>query len=224
MAIPYKFLKEAAEWDDEQAQKMKAKLEEMQYQASLQALQQQMQQYQYKYQFQNSLGQIINWGTQLQPLQQMPSIPAVQIDRARIDALKNVEARRPLARVPDRIEPIIAWRAWQPSGKQLKAIGQGMAWPAKKPMKAKCVSRGGHKAPEMQCECGIWAFRDLETLLPAADSYASQDLIVGSVYLWGRVIECENGYRAEFAYPKELWCLKPEHEELGLVYNVPVRV
>lgn len=220
MAIPYKFLKETSEWDDEQARQMKAKLEELQYQASLQMLQQQMQQYQYQNAFLaggSALGSPFQY-------QAIPATPAVQIDRSRISQLKTVEARAALPRIPDRIEPIIAWRAWTPSGKQLKAIGQGVAWPAKKPMKAKCVSRGGHKAPDMSCECGIWAFRDLDTLLPAADSYATRDLIVGSVYLWGRVIECENGFRAEYAYPKELWCMKPEHEELGLVYNVPVRV
>lgn len=47
--------------------------------------------------------------------------------------------------------------------------------------------------------------------------------VIGAVYLWGRVIEHEIGYRAQFAYPKEIWALKPEHEQLGRIYNVPVR-
>jgi hypothetical protein len=43
------------------------------------------------------------------------------------------------------------------------------------------------------------------------------------VSLWGRVVETENGYRAEHAYPSELWLLDDSLEELGMVYDVPVR-
>jgi len=30
-------------------------------------------------------------------------------------------------------------------------------------------------------------------------------IIRGEVYLWGKIVECEDGYRAEYAYPKKLY-------------------
>jgi hypothetical protein len=53
--------------------------------------------------------------------------------------------------------------------------------------------------PKENCSCGIYAARDanhLEIL-----HYAQQG-ICGEVYLWGKVVEHEQGYRAQFAYPK----------------------
>ena len=50
-------------------------------------------------------------------------------------------------------------------------------------------------------------------------------LVVGTVEIWGRVIECENGFRSEFAYPKELWLLSEDDDlsKLSWTYGVPVR-
>jgi hypothetical protein len=78
-----------------------------------------------------------------------------------------------------------------------------------------------HLAPGKDCTCGVWAFRTLEEFQKMAASY--EVAVVGQVYLWGRILECENGYRAQFAYPKELWLMNGEHESLGWIYDVPVR-
>ena len=47
--------------------------------------------------------------------------------------------------------------------------------------------------------------------------------MIGSVDPWGRVIETENGFRAQYAYPKELWLLEDGLEELGWIYGVKIR-
>jgi hypothetical protein len=59
------------------------------------------------------------------------------------------------------------------------------------------------EAPEEACACGIYALRSRQRLL--SSSYFGLDGAVGSVYLWGKVIPGEDGYRAEYAYPRELW-------------------
>jgi hypothetical protein len=57
----------------------------------------------------------------------------------------------------------------------------------------------------MHCSCGIYAMKNEERLVewwwlcePA--------VCYGIVRLWGRIIEHEDGYRAEYAYPGELVC------------------
>jgi len=57
-----------------------------------------------------------------------------------------------------------------------------------------------HEAPLESCLCGIYAAKDLETLRRVLNG----GLIVGEVYLWGKVIPGELGYRAQYAYPKSL--------------------
>lgn len=243
MAIPYKFLKEAAEWDASEKTKQQARLEELRekwMEQQKQAAQNQFQQY-YNQMLNvpldglaglgasgglQQLGQ--TWGgvqPSSQPITYVTQAPVKpkQINRSRIATLKDVEARKALPRIPDRIEPIIGWRVWQVNDNKLCSVGVSGVWEPMKALHAECENYD-HKAPQLNCQCGMWSFNSLETLLPAADAYDSENIILGSVYLWGKVIECENGFRAEFAYPKELWCMKPEHEELGLIYNVPVRV
>lgn len=47
--------------------------------------------------------------------------------------------------------------------------------------------------------------------------------IIGRVALWGTVVEHSHGYRAQFAYPLELWVLNDEiAEHLAATYNIPV--
>lgn len=68
-----------------------------------------------------------------------------------------------------------------------------------------------------------WAFKELDSLVAALGSKYEDIKVLGQVSLWGRVIETENGYRAQYAYPAELWLFDDSLEELGLVYDVPVR-
>lgn len=146
-----------------------------------------------------------------------------------IKDLVDAPARKITARVPDAVEVITGFRAWRaalvdPDGAgelRLMALGQDEIWPAKKKLQAKCVTKHNHCAPRMDCSCGVWAFQSLEKLIEALKSYCP--VAIGKVSLWGRVIETEHGFRAQYAYPAELWLLDESLEQLGFIYGVPVR-
>lgn len=81
-----------------------------------------------------------------------------------------------------------------------------------------------HEAPGWECNCGIWAFKSLDRLVAVLGEHHYGKLpVLGTVNLWGKVIETENGFRAQYAYPKELWLVDPGQERLGALYKVPVR-
>jgi len=154
-----------------------------------------------------------------------------------IEQFKKVEPYRALQRVPDSIDMIVGWRTWRTTrrGGQwwLQALGQSTAWEPKKKVEAACImsgrptvsGTGDHPAPQKDCTCGFWAFKNVDMLPGAVAGQCndSQITVMGSVDLWGRVVETENGFRAQYAYPKELWLLEDHLEELSWTYGVPVR-
>jgi len=56
-----------------------------------------------------------------------------------------------------------------------------------------------HDAPQANCTCGVYAVKTLDHFRSAGYERFG---IHGEVYLWGKVVEHELGYRAQFAYPK----------------------
>jgi len=56
-----------------------------------------------------------------------------------------------------------------------------------------------HESPVDDCRCGIYAAKDFAHLVRI--KYAEKG-IHGQVALWGSIIECEVGYRAQYGYPK----------------------
>jgi hypothetical protein len=152
--------------------------------------------------------------------------PAPQkLKRDTIEALKKAEPRMVTRRMPDGIVPGVAWRAWKVIAVdgvwKLAALGTTGVWEPKKALEATCNRGTSHPAPHRDCACGIWSFTDLDTLIPALNGY--EVTVFGLVSIWGRVIECEKGFRSQFAYPKELWLTDSSMEQLGYVYGVPVR-
>lgn len=148
------------------------------------------------------------------------------IDLKTIESLKSVEPRKVERRMPDSVSLVTAWRAWglgDANGEwRLKALGQDHSWEPKKRMEAVCAKGiDNHPAPHFSCECGIWAFKSLDLLLEALSGYTVK--VFGNVSLWGRIIETDKGFRAQYAYPKELWLLDSSQEQLGYIYGVPVR-
>src|SRR5579875_2580564 len=102
-----------------------------------------------------------------------------------------------------RIQPIIGWRAWyvcrdRNFTPQLWSVVHALPWPSGSPLVA-------HALPTSLPKAGIYAYRSPEL---AVDEFASSDwgggLVLGSVALWGTVVEHERGYRAQYAYPQEL--------------------
>ena len=113
-------------------------------------------------------------------------------------------------RAPDAIDPIRAWRVWLPSVDvdgslmlcSLTEAGGGARWAAGDPLRASCPT-GEHEAPRGECTCGIYAHKSWASASHHARGVAGA--VVGEVQLWGRVIEHERGYRAQFARPCALW-------------------
>jgi len=116
--------------------------------------------------------------------------------------------------VPDYISPIIGYRVWRWNAAGLKSLN-GEPWSPGKPLVAACrasnrgttVGRAGathdaNDAPREKCTCGVYASKSLEHLRTTGyERYG----ICGEVNLWGTVVEHEQGFRAQFAYPKNLY-------------------
>ena len=132
---------------------------------------------------------------------------------------------------------LTGWRAWTVLGGALHGvgIGSGEPWPPGLRAEAVCTPQmydgprpphpcphcglETHEPPVKTCHCGFWAFKTRESLEQRLT--VGLDRVVGRVALWGRVMEHELGWRAQWAYPLELWA-GDEHRELLQVYRVPV--
>ena len=115
----------------------------------------------------------------------------------------NVSLARELS-VGATTEPIVAWRAWALTGHRdgtellLRPVaGRSRPWRPMEPAEAACKHARLHGAPNVDCSCGLHGTHDVEILrrtrCPA---------VLGRVAFWGRVIEHELGYRAQFGYPQ----------------------
>ena len=116
------------------------------------------------------------------------------------------------------IEPLIGWRVWNlvmhRAGREpaLRPAAAGLGeWFPRHPYRAACARAGAvgsmlqgqHPTPVAACTCGIYASSTLRTLVTSTPSMPAVSA-VGTVALWGRVIEHERGWRAQFAYPDRL--------------------
>lgn len=73
--------------------------------------------------------------------------------------------------------------------------------------------------------CGLYGYKTplmAWHALGTSDEWDESRIVFGEVRLWGRVLEHERGFRAEYAYPGALAALSPVAEELADVYGVPV--
>lgn len=150
-----------------------------------------------------------------------PAPPTVSA--ARLEALKSAQPYKAQPQVPDMVHVITGWRGWGVSGMRLTALGQSHEWPRREAMQAACTKSLSHLSPDWDCSCGIWAFKDVDKAVAAIGASYRGVRVIGSVSLWGKVIETENGYRAQYAYPSELWLLDESLEDLSILYDVPIR-
>jgi len=153
-----------------------------------------------------------------------------------------------LSSVPDRITPVVGWRAWKivPSTKsapepELWSIHVDEHWQPGQPVVAQCdIPKRRHAplsctcppepAPATNCRCGIYATRELRHLakyVGDAELSYPEILIVGRVALWGRVVEYEDGWRGQYGYPQALYVprtVRANAEALQLLdsFDVPV--
>jgi hypothetical protein len=103
-------------------------------------------------------------------------------------------------------EAILAWRAWALTGDRdgerllLRPVaGRSRPWRPREIAEAACKGARFHQAPHPDCTCGLHGTHGLDVL-----RRTKSPAVLGRVALWGRVIEHEHGYRAQFAYPQRL--------------------
>jgi hypothetical protein len=121
--------------------------------------------------------------------------------------------------VPDYTEAIIGYRTWrvdQPRDQRPWRLFSPYAhpsnlWEPRRAHKAFCKypgPRGRHRAARPSCSCGIYALNYSGPLSNPFPHYIlnafPHRMAWGEVALWGRVVICDDGYRAEFAYPKSI--------------------
>ena len=115
------------------------------------------------------------------------------------------------------LEPVVGWRIWRVGEDGLlRAVAWGVQWQPQARFDAVCedtpspfwhhgVAHAPHPAPERGCECGVYAFKErADAELLAREKVDREPLVLGRASLWGRVIETERGYRAQYAYPYDL--------------------
>src|SRR3954468_6736436 len=107
-------------------------------------------------------------------------------------------------------EAIVGWRSWtlRPDGCVVGLWQQGVVWPSGRPLQAMCCApalgfgpRHVDPAPGPEHSCGIHAWKRPEHVQRAPLDW----VVYGEVNLWGRVIDCDRGWRAQYAYPRRLW-------------------
>lgn len=154
---------------------------------------------------------------------------AAQIDLAPEETLSNA---------------IVGWRVWRlleidtlDGGKTLRLAAAGTNgnprfWQPREATVASCsVFEATHEAPWPDCGCGLYALRTRRLNEERLDAFCrynengSLAWVVGRVSLWGRVVECERGWRGQYAYPYSLTVLSDDDTlggRLASVYAVDV--
>jgi len=111
---------------------------------------------------------------------------------------------------------VIGWRAWAlrwdgADRVELVSPLQQFDWHPRQPTRAKCALHFGKQVPNVGCTCGLYAVSRLERL-PAAGGISSNGPVgvIGSVAMWGRVVEHAAGYRGQLAYPDRIRLVCPQ--------------
>ena len=107
---------------------------------------------------------------------------------------------------PDLSSYIVGWRGWWIVNDELYSLAprpHGGPWPVHTANSAQCMllMRSFDVHNPTKCFCGIYAYKTREGLMRNLSSPIPNQLCMGRVALWGRVMEHEDGWRAEYAYP-----------------------
>lgn len=123
------------------------------------------------------------------------------------------------------IFPVVGYRGWMLREGKLSSYAVDNLWT---PMKANVAQCGGYEhakfwgpytarsgpeliphasdeAPLAECGCGFYAFKTLPYLLNWLEEHREGHMVIGEVYLWGKIVDCRYGYRAQYAYPKRFY-------------------
>ncbi|MDD7941214.1 hypothetical protein PHK61_22605 [Actinomycetospora lutea] len=109
-----------------------------------------------------------------------------------------------MTEAPDAAIPVVGFRLWLLGGARtapdLRSPAVAATWAPRTAMVAACP-RGCARPPGWDCGCGLYATSVLDRLLVPA---VGDGVLLGCVALWGRVVEADQGWRAEYAYPLAL--------------------
>jgi hypothetical protein len=118
------------------------------------------------------------------------------------------------------VEPLVGWRGYTFARPQYLTTFGTVHEPRIR-NEAVCEIKD-HLAPDEQCSCRFYAFKRANQIFEQA--YSNQDFLA-EVWLWGKVVEHTDGYRAQYAYPKKLYAqsekTKKYLEYIADVYGVP---
>lgn len=171
-------------------------------------------------------------------------VAAEDARRAALNAIgRREEDDLPATVAPDFSECMIGWRAWKLQvGASVVTVGGVYAvspqvrlgsvtysgdWGSRVAMEAACPHR--HVPPDPACSCGIYSAKTCKHLqsMNYHQYFTDAYVVIGEVWLWGKVIEGTQGWRSQFAYPKrillpfEAWRYR---KALVDAYGVPVEL
>ena len=135
-------------------------------------------------------------------------------------------------------------------GFRLRSVVYDALWSPRSELVAHCLhhtlrlpwrKRSSHVPPAGRCRCGIYAAREPEEAATYLEGRTPADAlsvhrVIGTVSLWGRIVECTRGWRASRAYPKAIyvpatrapyWLRAERAAEVALAltdYGVPVEL
>ena len=86
---------------------------------------------------------------------------------------------------------------YNPALRMVAPRARPVPWPPGSDHPAKCFALRGHEAPARECNCGFAAYYEP----PAEPDVPAIEAVWGAIVAWGRIVECERGFRAQFARP-----------------------
>jgi hypothetical protein len=129
--------------------------------------------------------------------------------------------------VPDFTEEFVGWRGWivNASGNLAAILHEDAEWMPGEALPAFCGKGRRHPVPFNKCTCGFYATKAFNKF--REQGYMFGDSVVwGRCSMWGKSIDYTEGWKTQFAYPREIWV---PYTQLHLVevvakYGVPVRL
>lgn len=109
-------------------------------------------------------------------------------------------------------EPLLGYRGWHivnagdGTGFALKSLHASHLWDRE--VEAVCLQAmtvfykgryGGHRSPDPACSCGIYAQLPEHPLSEWDDIKVGRVSASGTIAMWGRIIRCERGFKAQYA-------------------------
>lgn len=118
------------------------------------------------------------------------------------------------------VHPVSGWRRWSVDcfGMKLKSNNKTV-WEPRAKLTAECKRTDEADCDGIHCHCGIYAYKERAASETGENAPSSETHIWGEVWLWGRIVEHEQGFRAQYAYPKA-FVRSGIAEQLSEVYGV----